>query len=267
MLHCLIKHKKLCLPFLIFQYLRHMIIKSRTTTAGEGKKVPHYIPFGRIPSEILVENGLVDALKDAQCTDELVASTGDTFDAKNLKNMGVLKEVVVDPVSEDPKEVLKKRMMVEGYPLWTNLDSPVALALHIFTLQQEGIDTSSFRYEDLPDCPPDMVPMKKEKKRNKKRKTEGDESKQKQPKKPKNAEVFGLSTYSEPLEKGTYDISTSGISISGVNTTLLSSTSRTTKPFPTSFLKMLLKGPQNFWLAQVPIQKLSKPLGWNSKIG
>src|ERR1044072_3887591 len=114
-------------------------------------------------------------------------------------------------------------MMVDGYSLWTKLDSPIALALHIFTLQQEGIDTSRFRYEDLPECPPDMVPMKKEKKRNKKRKTEGDESKQKQSKKPKNAKVSGLSTYSEPLEKGTSDISTYGISFSGVNTTLLSS--------------------------------------------
>src|ERR1044072_2546887 len=125
-------------------------------------------------------------------------------------------------------------MMVDGYPLWTKLDSPVALALHIFTLQQEGIDTSNFRYEDLPDCPPDMVPVKKEKKRNRKRKTEGDESKQKQPKKPKNAKVSGLSTYLEPLKKGTSDISTSGISISGVNTTLLSSPSQPTKPSPSS---------------------------------
>ena len=92
-------------------------------------------------------------------------------------------------------------MMVDGYPLWTKLDSPVALALHIFTMQQDGIDTSSFRYEDLPDCPPDMVPIKKEKNKDKKRKTEGNESKQKQPKKPKNAKVFGLSTYSEPKKR------------------------------------------------------------------
>src|ERR1044072_6826701 len=82
-------------------------------------------------------------------------------------------------------------MMVVGYPPWTKLDSPVALALHIFTMQQEGIDTSSFRYEDLPDCPPDMVPMKREKKDNK-RKTEEDESKQKQPKKPRRRKLLDL---------------------------------------------------------------------------
>src|ERR1044072_5261006 len=56
MLYCLMKHKKLCLPFIIFQYLKEVIIKSWTTTAGVGKKIPHYIPFGRILSDILVEN-------------------------------------------------------------------------------------------------------------------------------------------------------------------------------------------------------------------
>src|ERR1044072_4293429 len=144
MLYCLKKHTKLCLPFIILQYLKYVINKSRTTTAGEGKKLPHYIPFGRILSDILVENGLVDDLRDAQCTEDLVASTGDTLDARNLKKMGVLEEIAVDPESEDPEEVLKKRMVVDGYPIWTKLDSPVALALDIYTMQQEGLDTSSF---------------------------------------------------------------------------------------------------------------------------
>src|ERR1044072_8476393 len=108
MLHCLIKHKKLCLPFIISQYLRHIIIKSRATTAGESKKVPHDIPFSRILSDILVENGLVDDLRDAQCTEDLVASTRDTLYARNLKKMGVLEEIAVDPESEGPEEVLNK---------------------------------------------------------------------------------------------------------------------------------------------------------------
>ena len=214
MLYCLKKHKKICLPFIIFEYLKHLITKSRTTTAGQGKKLPHYIPFGRILSDILVESGLVDDLRDAQCTEDLVTSTGDTLDARNLKNMGVLEEIAVDPASEDPKEVLKKRMTIDGYPIWTKLDSPVALALHIYTLQQEGINTSSFRYEDLPDCPPDMMPKDKKKKR----KSERGEPKQKQPKKPMKAKTFGLNTHSESSGKGTSKTPTSGISISDVDT-------------------------------------------------
>src|ERR1044072_9659191 len=92
-------------------------------------------------------------------------------------------------------------MMVDGYTLWTKLDSPIALALHIFTMQQEGIDTSRFRYEDLLDCPPNMVPIKKEKKKDTKRKTEEDESKQKQPKKPRRRNLLDLAHIQNLLKK------------------------------------------------------------------
>src|ERR1044072_8274449 len=235
MLHCLIKHKKLFLPFIISQYLRHMIIKSRATTAGESKKLPHYIPFGRILSDILVENGLVNDLRDAQCTEDLVATSGDTLEARNLKKMGILEKITVDPVPEDPKDVLEKRMIVDGYPIWTKLDSPVALALHIYTMQQEGLDTSSFRYEDLPDCPPD-VKMPKGKK--KKRKSEGEAPKQKKPKKPKKDKVFGLSTHSESSGRGISNPPTSSTSSSENTDTVVSPTSSqstqpsSTYPFP-----------------------------------
>ena len=104
MLYCLKKHKKLCLP-------KESINKSRTT-ADESKKVLHYIPFGRLISDILVESGLVDALRDAQCTEDLVASAGDVLDAKNLKKMGVVASVVIPPEPEDPKEALIIRFYV-----------------------------------------------------------------------------------------------------------------------------------------------------------
>src|ERR1044072_9017621 len=258
MLYCLKKHKKLCLPFIIFQYLKHLITKSRTTTAGQGKKLPHYIPFGRILSDILVENGLVDDPRDAQCTEDLVASNGDTLDARNLKKMGVLEEIAVDPESEDPEEVLKKMIVVDGYPLWTKLDSPVALALHIISMQQEGLDTSSFRYEDLPDCPPDMRPKKK---RSKKRKTKGKEPKQKQPKMPKKANVFGLSTHSESSEKGT-SIPPTGISISeNIGTTLSTSSAQPTQPSPTSSTSQTTQSTQvQTFVFSSPLQTTTTPI-------
>src|ERR1044072_536358 len=262
MLYCLKKHKKICLPFIIFQYLKHLITKSRTTTAGQGNKLPHYIPFGRILSDILVENGLVDDLRDAQCTEDLVASTRDTLDAKNLKKMGVLDEIAVDPASEDPKEILKKRMMIDGYPICTKLDSPVALALHIYTLQQEGVNTSSFRYEHLPDCPPDMRPKKKKKN---KRKSEGEEPKQKQLKKqlkkPKKAEIFGLSTHSESFGKGTSNTPTSGISISDVDTISPPTSSQTTQPSPTSSTSQTTQSTQvQTPIFSAPIQTTTPPI-------
>src|ERR1044072_3682633 len=173
-------------------------------------------------------------------------------------HMGVLKEVIVDPESEDPREVLKKRMIVDGYPLWTKLDSPVALALHIFTMQQEGLDTSSFRYEDLLDCPPDMRPKKK---KDKKSKTKGKEPKQKQPKKPKKANVFGLSTHSESSEKGT-SIPPTGISIfENIGTILSTSSAQPTQPSPISSTSQTTQSTQvQTPVFSSPIQTTTPPI-------
>ena len=258
MLYCLKKGKKLCLPFIIFHYLKEIITKSRTTTAREGKKIPHYIPFGRILSDILVESGLVDALRDAQCTEDLVTTAGDTLDARNLKKMGVLEQVSVDPTPEAPEDVLKKRMMVNGYPLWTKLDSPEALALYIYSMQQEGIDTTSFKYDDLPDCPPNVRMPKGKKKR---RKSEGEEPKQKQPKKPKKDKTFGLGTYSESSGKGTSNTPTSGISISDVDTIPPSTSSQPTQPSPTSSTSQTTQSTQvQTPIFSSPIQTTTPPI-------
>src|ERR1044072_2637455 len=147
MLYYLITHDKICLPSLLFYYLRDMVQKIRTT-ANEEKKVVSYIPFGIVISNILVENGLVKFLEEeARYTEDLVASVGDILDAKNLKKMGIVQYIIVDPVPASPQDVLRNRLMVDGYPLFTKLDPPEIVADYIFMMQQEGVDTSSFRYE------------------------------------------------------------------------------------------------------------------------
>ena len=88
MLYYLMKHEKICLPSILFYYLRDSIPKTRTT-ANEGKKVPTCIPFGRLLSDIFVENGLVAFLEEAQFTQDLQASVGEVLNARNLKNMGI----------------------------------------------------------------------------------------------------------------------------------------------------------------------------------
>ena len=134
MLYYLKKHKKLSLLFIIFEYLKELINKSMISAGN--KKVLKYIPLGRLLSDVLVERGTVDALRDAQCTENLTTSVEDILDVltgENLKSMGDVKEVIVDPESEDPKVVLKKRMTIDSYPLWTKLDSHVALVFTIAT--------------------------------------------------------------------------------------------------------------------------------------
>src|ERR1044072_4440203 len=103
MLYCLEKMKKICLPFVIFHYLKEIITKSRTTGLREGKKPPMYIPFGRLISDILVESRLVEDLISAGCTEDLTETTGEVLDARNMKKIGAITEITVDPVPEDPK--------------------------------------------------------------------------------------------------------------------------------------------------------------------
>src|ERR1044072_2560034 len=113
-LYCLKKGKKLCLPFIIFHYLKKSIAATRTTASGEDKKKPRFVPFGRLLSDILTENGLVQTLRDAQCTTELKETTGEVLNSKNMKKISILEEVTIDPELEDSKEVIKKRMAIDG---------------------------------------------------------------------------------------------------------------------------------------------------------
>jgi hypothetical protein len=97
MLYCLDKKKKISLPFVIFHYLKEIISKSRTTGLREGKKPPMYIPFGRLISDILVESGLVEDLIQAQCTEDLKETTREVLDARNMKKIGAITYIIVDP--------------------------------------------------------------------------------------------------------------------------------------------------------------------------
>ena len=79
MLYYLMTHQKMCLPALMFHYLRDSISKTRTTDDPK-KKVSNYIPFGRLITDILVENGLVKIrVEEAKFTEDPASSLGDSF--------------------------------------------------------------------------------------------------------------------------------------------------------------------------------------------
>ena len=90
-----------------------------------------------------------------------MATTGEVLDANNLKRMGALKEIKVELVPEDPKEVIKRVMTIDGYPVWSKTDNPEVLAFYILSLEEEGYDTSTRTYDDFPDCPPDLLAQQK----------------------------------------------------------------------------------------------------------
>src|ERR1044072_5116770 len=62
-LYHLQNNDKLCLPAILFLHLKESIQESRTS-ANKDKEIIKYIPFGRLISDILVENGLIKYLRD-----------------------------------------------------------------------------------------------------------------------------------------------------------------------------------------------------------
>src|ERR1044072_3086693 len=105
-----IKNKdKLCLPAILFLHLKYSIQDSRTTADNDKEKIL-YIPFGRIISEILVQNGVLELLRnEAQTSIDLTPVLGDTFNANNMKSMGILEEVLFEPSPEADERIINKR--------------------------------------------------------------------------------------------------------------------------------------------------------------
>src|ERR1044072_5603903 len=99
MLYCLCTDQKICLPYTIFQHLRECINSSRTAGKMKDKKRKiKYIPFGRLIYDLLTQNGLIQDIRKTGLTEKI----GDVLDGKNLDKMGVISELQVAPVPEDP---------------------------------------------------------------------------------------------------------------------------------------------------------------------
>src|ERR1044072_6720676 len=104
-----IKNKdKLCLPAILFLHLKNSIQNSSTTSEEDMKFL--YIPSGRLISEILVQNGVIELLRnEAQTSIDLTPVLGDTFNASNLKSMGILEEILLEPTPEADERIINKR--------------------------------------------------------------------------------------------------------------------------------------------------------------
>src|ERR1044072_1329041 len=202
---------KLCLPAILFLHLRESILKSRTT-ANETDKIIKYIPFGRLISDILVENGLVRFLRDeAQFTIDLTASIGDTLNGRNLKNMEIIDKVLVEPTPEDEEVVVDRRQMVDDFPPFSK-EEPFEVIMEYVRLQvADGKDMSWFTYDMLPNTMGDEEPKKKRKKKSSEVDKTGKEKAAKKQKKTEKERDLHLKSYSETYEKGTSEFQTSGI--------------------------------------------------------
>jgi hypothetical protein len=134
--------------------------------------------------------------------------------------MGIIEEVISEPVLEENEVVLTKRQIIDGFPPFIKQDNPTVIAEFIFEMQQAGNDMSWFNYDMLPDGFEEEEPKKKRKKKSSEAdKTEKKKIAKKQKKDQKEKEIH-LRSYSEASARGISESLTSSIHIpSQIDTT------------------------------------------------
>ncbi|XP_057445572.1 uncharacterized protein LOC130737740 [Lotus japonicus] len=151
-----------CLPFLLFNYLKECVEKSRTTVI-ETKRSISYIPYGRLLSDIFTQNKLVKTLSDLGLHEDLAMSIGEALNGTKLKRMQIIDKVQVEPVEESTEEVRHKNQPIDDYPLWSKKDNPASILEYVRMLRskRDPITLEEF-IKSLPDSPPE-VPTRRSK--------------------------------------------------------------------------------------------------------
>src|ERR1044072_8297238 len=157
---------KLCLPAILFLHLKHSIQNSRTTADKDEEKIK-YIPLGRLISAILVENGIIEHLREEEALNsiDLTQGFGDTFNGKNLKEMEVIKDILTEPPSETEEIILKRRHITNDLPPFTKEEPFEATAEFVRMQVEDGKNMSCFSYDMLSDTMEEIYGGKKKKKK------------------------------------------------------------------------------------------------------
>lgn len=125
------------LPIILFKFLRDSI---RETRNGSTSKKERYIPNGRLISDLLVENGLVDELLVSGLTKELVKDAGKIFWGKNIKSMGIISKVVKPYFIPSKDDIYGTRIPVENFLIFTKVNPPEVLEYYLESCLKDGIN-------------------------------------------------------------------------------------------------------------------------------
>ncbi|KAI5435515.1 hypothetical protein KIW84_022077 [Lathyrus oleraceus] len=142
-LYCIHKGLKLCLPALLFKYLRDSVRETRNNM-----KPRTYIPLGRLLSDVLIENGLVDHLVKHRLMEDLAIETGRPLNSRNLKSMGILEKIHIKPTLDTTWEALKdQRDMPNGLCMFYKEEPKEAILHYLQRLKDEGVDILDFGFK------------------------------------------------------------------------------------------------------------------------
>lgn len=137
MLFFLEKGYKVALPTILFKFLMDSIRETRT---GSTSKKGRFIPNGRLISDILVENSLLDDLLVSGLIDELVKYAGKIFRGKNLKSMGLISKIVRPNLIPPKDDIFGMRIPIENFQIFTKIDPSEVLEYYLESCLKDGID-------------------------------------------------------------------------------------------------------------------------------
>ena len=106
---------KVNLPHLMFNHLK---IRVKETIEEERTK-REWIPLGRLISDILTENRLVEHLSEAQQVNTLEACARKPLNAKNMKKIKMIDTIKKDPTVATKEVITTRRVPLKDFPLFS----------------------------------------------------------------------------------------------------------------------------------------------------
>ncbi|CAI8591910.1 unnamed protein product [Vicia faba] len=136
-----------------------------------------WMPLGKLISDILTENKLIEYLAESQQINTLEACAGKSLNAKNLKKMKIIDNIKKDPTIATKEVITSRRVPLTDFPLFSQIDaSPKIIARYLEACKMDG-SNPKLNICDMRQLDPEVV-LKK----SRKRKVAGEGSSQKVPK-------------------------------------------------------------------------------------
>ena len=145
---------------MLFNHLRTSVKETREEECTKRD----WIPLGRLISDILIENKLIDHLTEAQEISTLEATVGKQLNAKNLKKMKIIENIKKEPSVTSFATIISKRIPLDDFPMFSEIDSEPQIILRYLDACKADGTTPNLNIQDLQQKAPEVV-LKKSKKR------------------------------------------------------------------------------------------------------
>ncbi|KAL5076615.1 hypothetical protein RYX36_015599 [Vicia faba] len=110
---------KINLAHFLFNHLKTSVKETRE----EERTKRDWIPFGRLISDILTENRLIEHLIEAQEMSTIEPTIGKPLNAKNLKKMKLIENIQKEPRATSTADISSRRVPLSDFPVFSEMES------------------------------------------------------------------------------------------------------------------------------------------------